>query len=711
MNRRTFIASMVGTGIIGTAAALSLTKGARAFADAAADPLISALDLTQPALAKVKAAVDRSDNAGARAAFADHLRTRATPLWSFDPATPPKDATPRDMSTANNTLKHLLTSVGIPYQFGDRIDWSYNPTTQPGSPNAVDYEWTWQLSRHEMWVALAKAYNTSGDSRYGVELAAEIAQWITDDPVPAKVDNAPGSRWRTIECGIRMGGAWPEIYYRMLRSKEIFTDDVLLAMVECMHRHAEYLLSYPTSGNWLFMESNGLFHVGVISPEFARASMWRDTGMARLHHELDLQIYPDGVQFELTPNYHNVTIDNSVWAFGLAQINNVVLPAGALATLERMYAVDMLAMGPDHNMPPFNDSGAYASPGKLHDALRFFPNRADFQYIATRGASGTVPSETSHIFPWAGWALMRTGWDEKARFMMFDGGPFGYGHQHEDKLSFVLHGYGRQLIYEGGTYPYDASAMRQYVLDARAHNVVNVDGILQHRRGQDNGPLGRMIYVTKKPVNLTWKSSPDYDYASASYGAEDLEGWGPKRLKNVVHTRRILFVKPDYWVIVDSLEPTDTVEHLYESMFHVDASDVTLDTTFKSAISNEPNAANIAIVPLVSDNLDVRSIKGQMQPFVQGWLPQGYAAKPANARPAVYFSKSKAGSTHFLYVFLPIEPGAQAVLPTVTAVANAANAEIAADIAFAGGKTHRVVLSSAGSLTFSSPDRPPFSIG
>ena len=49
-----------------------------------------------------------------------------------------------------------------------------------------------------------------------------------------------------------------------------------------------------------------------------------------------------------------------------------------------------------------------------------------------------MPTETSHAFPYSGHYVMRSGWDKDATYLLFDAGPFGAGHQHEDKLHFVL---------------------------------------------------------------------------------------------------------------------------------------------------------------------------------------------------------------------------------------------------------------------------------
>lgn len=693
MTRRQFLAASAGVAL-----AASIKKDSAAAP--APDSLIAALDLSRSDLAKVQAASARGDIAGARAAFAEHLRARTAPTWFFDPQTPPVISDDRTISVADNALAHTLTSVGIPHAFGPQIDWSYNPTTQPGSPYAPDNEWTWQLSRHAAWQALARAYTATGETKYGLELSRQISDWVETNPRPADVDNGPGSRWRTIECGIRLGFIWPEVYYRMLRHPDVFPDDVLLAMVDCMSRQADYLEEYPTTGNWLFMEANGEFHVGVLFPEFKNAPQWRTSALDRLNRSLATQIYPDGVQFELTPNYHNVTIDNSLGALQLAILNGVSIPPEYLAQMEKMYETDMLAMNPDRRMPPFNDSNYVNSVPHMKDAAGLFPKRDDFLYFATDGAEGALPAQTSHVFTWAGWAVMRSNWERDASFLMFDAGPFGYGHQHEDKLSFELHAHRTRLVYDSGTYAYDASEMRKYVLSARGHNVIHVDGAEQHRGGLDGGPEGRMIYVAKQQAQLDWSSSPEYDYASGSFGAEDVESWGPQRLKTVVHTRRILFVKPDYWIIADTLTPSDNQSRLYASTFHIDAPDVVVDSTTKSVVSQVDSRANLAILPLATPDLEIRIVKGQTEPVMQGWIPDYSRPAAKLPRPVAYYTRKAAGAVHFLYVFAPIAPGEPC---PVTAVQPAAvpGTALAATVVHADGSQRVFSLALSGQVRYS----------
>lgn len=617
----------------------------------------AALNLELPELADVKVAVESKDWPAAKHAFAEHIKSRATPKWYFDwrdkPA-PDKRPKKPDTSRADRYARNELVSVGVWHEFGSDIDWSINPM-----PNGYR-EWTWQLSRHPFWVTLGRAYWDTGDEKYARAFVYQMTDWVKDNPVPLdRPANVTASRWRTIEAGIRTGGPWFNAFYYFLSSPS-FTDDDIVLMVKSFAEHAQYLMKFPMSGNWLTMEANGMYHVGAMFPEFKEAKTWRDTAMERLYKELDIQVYPDGAQIELTTGYHQVSLRNFVGALRIAQHNNYPVPPDYIAKLERMYNYDLYAAMPNGYLPGLND-GSYTNVRRyLREGYGFFPHRKDFQWLATDRKEGSPPEKTSHAFPYAGQLVMRSGWDKDARYLLFDVGPFGYGHQHEDKLSFVIHAYGKNLLVDPGNYAYDSSQWRRYVIGSYAHNVIHVDGKYQARRGRP-----RQDYVVKEPLPHVWQTTEAYDYAAASFGALVHEGFGRERNKTK-HTRHILFVKrqapterdkshDDYWLVADVLEPVDDQSHTFEAMFHLDVEDVTVDAATKRVLSRNEDAANLAIIPARPENLEVEIIKGQEKPFVQGWVPAGgYRVRPI---PTPVFKRTGAGVTYFVYVFYPLPKG------------------------------------------------------
>jgi hypothetical protein len=218
-----------------------------------------------------------------------------------------------------------------------------------------------------------------------------------------------------------------------------------------------------------------------------------------------------------------------------------------------------------------------------------------------------------------------------------DGGPFGFGHQHEDKLSIILTAYGKPLLAEGGVYTYDASDWRRYVLGSQAHNIVLVDGMEQNRRKSS-----RDSYVVKAPLPHIWESKPDFDHVMAWYD----EGYGPDALRPVKQTRHVFFLKPDVFIVADQMEPSGNQSHLYESLFHLDATEAVINGMTVTTVNEGPN---LTIKAIGSDRVHI--VKGQKEPFVQGWIPDnssGYGGiRPI---PTAVFQKEAAGNCTMLYV-------------------------------------------------------------
>ena len=239
-----------------------------------------------------------------------------------------------------------------------------------------------------------------------------------------------------------------------------------------------------------------------------------------------------------------------------------------------------------------------------------------------------------------------------------DAGPFGFGHQHEDKLSIVVHAYGKQQIADPGNYDYDASPWRRYTINTPAHNTVMVDGLGQCRRACD-----RASYVVKQPPQTNaWHSGPTLDYAAGQYD----EGYGPERQVRVVHRREVVFVKPDYWLLVDRLEGRGT--HRYESLFHFDADEAEIDPGATAVRTIDPTP-NCLVAAAPQPGLEVRIVRGQTEPSIQGfiagqrWRPswrRPNATAPEHGKrevPTAIFSLSADGPARMVYVIYPYRQG------------------------------------------------------
>ena len=307
---------------------------------------------------------------------------------------------------------------------------------------------------------------------------------------------------------------------------------------------------------------------------------------------------------------------------------------------------------PTASRPGLNDSNNASPAELLKRGAKYFPAREDFLWVATHGKEGKRPEVGSIAFPYSGHYVMRSGWEPDARYLLLDAGPFGSGHQHEDKLHLIAYAYGRQLLLDAGNYMYDHSRWRRYVLSTRGHNTIRVDGQDQNRRRL------RDTYVLPQPfqpLDNTWITKDRLDYAVGRYQ----NGYGPKGELRVTHTRAVLFVKPDYWVVVDTLEPEDQESHEYESLFHfgADAAEVAEDQKF--VVTRNAKGPNIVLWPLGAQEISV--VKGREEEPVQGW-----AQDPDwRAVPTAIIGANGVGKMRMAYVLYPLAEGKTSPIESV----------------------------------------------
>ena len=543
------------------------------------------------------------------------------------------DSDTPNLTSADAVLAHRYGG----HPLGDDIDWTTNKL-DPSEP-AFTREWTYGLNRFRHWPTLGRAYWQTGDERYAREWIAQMRDWVEDNPYLLYGTGNNTLTWRTIEAGIRCSGSWPDSLQYFLGAPPLKPDDLVVFMkswIEHAHHLMRITLEHPThGGNWVTMECNGLGHLGILFPECQDAGTWLRTAVDRLATELDRQVYPDGAQKELTSGYHQVARRNFVDLYKLARLNDVPMPAEYLKRLERMYDYNLRAMTPDGYLPPLNDSGYTRITGSLEEGVELF-GREDFRGGATGGREGKAPAYTSVAFPYAGQYVMRSGWERDDLYMLFESGPFGIGHQHEDKLSMFVYGLGRVLLTEAGTYSYDQSKYRRYVLGTWAHNTILVDGQQQHRRGL------RETYETDKPLNNLWMSTDSFDAADGVYDS----GYGPKRDKDVAHERVVVFVRPGYWVVVDWLHSLG--EHTYDILWHLNNDQAQHDPKTLAAWGADPGMANLVVTPLVTKGLALEIVKGRDDP-VLGFAP----ARKKKAIPVLDYRLRARGSSRLAWVLTP----------------------------------------------------------
>lgn len=624
------------------------------------------IDTTRPGLGAIPTLVEKGDYAAARKAFADDVRA------TLQPDRFPYDDDPKRGNTymyedetleeaAERILRLELISCGTPTQFEGKVDWFANPTYNQYK------EWTWQLSRHWEWDLLAQMYRQTGDERYARGVADFFCSWVKQAVAPEPMPGNETLCWRTIEAGIRMGQTWPRVLHTFIRSPH-FTDDVIVDWYKSLWEHGERLRNHYWLFNWRIMEMNGLAQIGILYPQLKDAPEWKDFAIGRMIRELALQNFADGFQYELTTGYHQVNINNYQYLWDVMDAYGEPIPQAFRDEMEKMHSVNVRLMMPDGVLPDINDGVWHRVSELMQDAARLYPQRPDFLWAYTEGAEGQPPQETSLSFDYSGYYVMRSSWAQDAFWLFFDGGHLGTNHQHEDKLSILLHAYGRLLLTEGGNYAYDDSEMRQYALSTRSHNTIRVDGLDQNRKTpfreqfRDNMPTeDEIIAMLNTPNAATWVTQESYDMAEATYD----EGYGPDVVRLADHRRRVIFFKQlpqvlrPFALVIDDLTPVDGGTHDYQSLWHINTETAAIHPDNPLAVSSQDSGQpNLVVMMAEHPGVTLCIVKGQEEPEWQGWKSLGHGKQNNHAAiPTAVYEWSSDVPSQVVTLLYPLPAG------------------------------------------------------
>jgi len=150
---------------------------------------------------------------------------------------------------------------------------------------------------------------------------------------------------------------------------------------------------------------------------------------------------------------------------------------------------------------------------------------------------------TSRVFRDKGNAVFRTGWDQDDWVFLFRAGP-NFNHNHADQGGFLLTAFGEPLITEAGWSDYYKDPhYATFFTQAVGHNTVLVDGNPESQVLPDTPQFAALNAYPKITDAIT---SDFYDAVGS-----DLVSVYRDRLHR--YTRRVVFVKPHYFVVFDDL--------------------------------------------------------------------------------------------------------------------------------------------------------------
>ena len=437
-----------------------------------------------------------------------------------------------------------------------------------------------------------------------------------------------------------------------------FNDDAIVNFTKSVLEHGMFFhTDFETGfGNWRACGLRGLFIVTCLFPECKWAPEWRTFAVEQLEHYADTHLMPDGSNAEICSHYGNLALAHQsgfIFQADLCGYGNSI-PQSYMDKLKTAYDFNLKIMTPDRKdieigggrtaeapgyVPDFSATGSLlASYYILERALELFPADKSYKWATGLGPAGDAPSEISSYIPYFGIALMRSGWDRQANLLTLKSSPYGLLHGSYDVNSISLWAYGRRIIWDS---PISDGTPSTY------HSTIAVDG-----RGQENVKAG-----TGLPINVDWKSSNNRDYASSVFDAY----WGNAPDRRAEHYRRVVFVKPDIYIVIDDMVSKDNDSHKYESRWVLKSENVVSDSALKAARTTDPNTANLAIVPLIVSGTAATITPKSQDPYIKDEGKGSYQDLTV-----VTHTRTTTGDTRFVTLLLPLANGESNPVSSVT---------------------------------------------
>ena len=236
-------------------------------------------------------------------------------------------------------------------------------------------------------------------------------------------------------------------------------------------------------GNHLFANAKALAFAGLYF-EGPEARHWLAKGLDVLARELPEQMLPDGGNFERSPMYHAIFLEDLLDLSNIASAYAKPVPTRLVAQWREasLRMLDWLEglTHPDRQIALFNDAafGIAATADELAAyAGRVLGSNAMLSELPRR----SVPcngGDGLRLCQWADSGYIRLECADAVALL--DVAPIGPdylpGHAHADTLSFELSLFGQRVIVNGGTSRYGLGPERLRERETVSHSTVEVDG-------------------------------------------------------------------------------------------------------------------------------------------------------------------------------------------------------------------------------------------
>lgn len=271
-------------------------------------------------------------------------------------------------------------------------------------------------------------------------------------------------------------------------------------------------LEWHLLGNHLFANAKALVMAGSMF-DGHEARRWLAKGLAVVKRELPEQVLADGGNFERSPMYHSIFLEDLLDLINVAQAYPDPETAASVEhwreTAGRMLGWLGTLCHPDREISLFNDAAIGIAPSPAE--LVAYAGRLGIAAPTALNAEA-LDSPRATVLPESGYVRI----ESATAVALLDVAPVGPdylpGHAHADTLSFELSLFGQRLIVNGGTSGYGEGAERQRERGTAAHSTVIIDG-------QDSSEVwgGFRVARRARPFNLAVSTGADEVVVACSH--------------------------------------------------------------------------------------------------------------------------------------------------------------------------------------------------
>lgn len=286
-----------------------------------------------------------------------------------------------------------------------------------------------------------------------------IERWISENPP------AVGNGWEPYPTSLRIVN-WIKWLAAGNVTPSGMTSSLVLQAGWLAKRLEKHLL-----GNHLFANAKALVFAGLYF-DGPQAGNWLATGLRIIANELPEQVLADGGNFERSPMYHAIFLEDVLDLINAANFWPGLVSEAQLSswreTTARMLSWLTVMTHPDGEIAQFNDA-----------AFGVAPRVAELAAYAVRlgvGSPAVVKDAKLIQFADSGYVRMQT----PHAVALLDVAPIGPdylpGHAHADTLSFELSVFEQRVVVNGGTSRYGIGPKRLSERSTSAHSTVEVAG-------------------------------------------------------------------------------------------------------------------------------------------------------------------------------------------------------------------------------------------